>query len=816
MYRVFSCLTTGHDPWLLTIAICVCVAAATAAFALYAIACQSADSRRLHWAALAGACGGTGIWATHFVAMLAYQAGLPVRYDPLITAESLLIAIGVSAAGFAMAASGRRHARLLGGALVGVAIAAMHFRGMQAVVIPGEFVWDHSLVVGSILAGIGFAAASIAIFHHLQGARAIGFAALCLALGVCALHFIAMGAVVIVPDPTIDAAAGLNKAHLAFAVVSVTLVVILCAVAAIFIQRANLRFEAILRDQNVLFETAIHHLPVGLSMFDADQRLIMCNPAYRKLYGLTEIDTRHGKTFSEIVLQHVEREQGRSEGAIQGAREWIADHLFRLSNGNAFTDILTLPDGRTIQKKVAPIVRGGWVDVQEDVTSTMRANEKLEWLARHDALTGIANRLQFREHLERHFNTYQPSCPFALHWLDLDHFKDINDKLGHQVGDELLKCVAQRLRKSLRAGDVAARLGGDEFAVLQIGVTDESAARNFAERLLANLRAPYDVLGHRLNGSATIGIALAPSHGQTPDLLFASADEALYAAKANGRGIAAIYEAGAGDGAIANPLRRELQQGIENAEFTLHYQPIINLDLGRVSGFEALMRWKHSRRGMIPPSEFIPLAEDSGLIVEMGAWALKQACRDAMTWPNDITVAVNLSALQIEAGDVYKAVCDALSASGLTPARLELEITETVLMRDHERSRKILKKLHALGVRIALDDFGTSFANLSYLHNLPFSTLKIDRSFVHAAENRPESLAILASVADLASKLGMRSIAEGVETAASLAAVRNAGYGEAQGFFFSLPVPARSVSRTLAKCRARLGDINFVGAPRAA
>ena len=272
----------------------------------------------------------------------------------MTTAESLLIAIGVSAAGFALAATGRAYARLLGGALIGVAIAAMHFRGMQAIVIPGELVWDHSLVAASILAGIALATAAIAIFDHLQGARAVGFAALCLALGVCALHFVAMAAVVIVPDPTIDAAAGMNKAHLAFAVVSVTLVVILCAIAAILIQRATLRFEAILREQNTLFETAIHHLPVGLSMFDAGQRLIMCNPAYRKLYSLTEIDTRHGNTFSEIVLQHVQREHGRSEEAIQRARAWIADHMLRLSDGNAFTDILKLPDGRSNRRAETP------------------------------------------------------------------------------------------------------------------------------------------------------------------------------------------------------------------------------------------------------------------------------------------------------------------------------------------------------------------------------------------------------------------------------------------------------------------------------
>lgn len=811
MYRVLSCLTTSHDPWLMALAVGVCLAATTTAFAVFTIARHSADFRKHAWAALAGVCGGTGIWSTHFVAMLAYDGGLPIRYSPIVTAESLLIAIGVSTVGFAVAASAHRTVRLLGATIIGAAIAAMHYWGMQALVVAGEFVWDSSLVTVSLVLGVLFSLAAMAVFDQLTGARAILGAALCLASAVCALHFTAMAAVVILPNPTIEADVGMNKAHLAIAVVAVTCVVFLCMWAAILIQRANARLDSLLREQKDLFETAIHHLPVGLSMFDAKQRLVMCNPAYQRLFGLSEADTCAGRTFTQIVLEHVKREHGRSRRSMEGAREWIAEQRQKLSRGNAFSETIELPDGRTILKRVEPIKRGGWVDVQEDVTSMVRANEKLEWLARHDALTGIPNRLQFRDRLEHQFATYQPSCPFALHWIDLDRFKDINDRLGHQVGDEYLKCIAKRLTNTLRACDVVGRLGGDEFAVLQLGACDESCATQFAERLLANLRGPYDVLGHRLNGGASIGIALAGQHGQTPDQLFASADVALYAAKAKGRGVAALYEASLNT-SRANPLTEELEQGLANGEFLLHYQPIVDLDMARVSGFEALMRWKHPQRGMIPPSDFIPLAEDTGLIVEMGALAIKQACLDAMAWPGDITVSVNLSALQIEADDICGTVATALAASGLSPARLELEITETVLMRDHVRVHHILKKLQRLGVRIGLDDFGTSFANLSYLHSFAFNTLKIDRSFVQDAADKPESMAILASVADLAAKLGMRLIAEGVETGLGLAAVRKAGYREAQGFYFSLPVPAGLTVRTLTKCQDRISDISALRA----
>jgi diguanylate cyclase (GGDEF)-like protein len=816
MFRVLYCLTTGHDPTLLAVAVVVCAATSIAALSLFAMGRQSTGRRRIAWAGLAGACGGTGIWSTHFIAMLAYNAGTPLRYDAFITAQSLLIAIAISSVGFAVAMTDRRHAPLIGGAIIGVAIAAMHFRGMRAIVVPGTLAWEEPMLIVSLLVGPLFAAASMVVVDRVSARYAVGLAAVFLVMAVCGLHSIAMTAVTVMPDPTIEAPAGMHKTGLAFAVTSVTLVVILCAVAAIAIQRAALRFEILLREQNALFQSAIHHLPVALSMFDGHQRLIMCNPAYRKMYDLSETGLHPGDAFSDIVLQHVAREQGNSLEAAEGARAWIAHHLNRLAAGNAFSEVLKLHDGRTIHKRVGPIEGGGWVDVQEDATSATHANEQIAWLARHDPLTGIANRLQFRERLEHQFATYQPSSPFALLWLDLDHFKGINDKLGHQVGDAFLQCVAQRLRGNLRAGDVAARLGGDEFAVLKMETPNSDAVTQFAERLLAVLREPFNVEGHCLCGSASIGIALAPVHGRTPDELFASADAALYAAKAKGGDVGTVYEANLREEIHAHPLASELAQGIQNREFILHYQPIVDLELGRPTGVEALMRWKHPRRGTIPPSEFIPLAEQTGLIVELGAWAIRQACHDAMAWPDEISVSVNLSTLQIESESIQEAVCDALFTSGLDPARLELEITETMLLRDLERSRKVLQRLHDMGVRIALDDFGTCFANLSYLRNLPLDTIKIDRTFVQDGMAEPGSLAILSAVADLARKLGMRSVAEGVETGGSLAAARQAGYQAAQGFYFSLPVPARAVPRALRRCKTKLAQCEIGGTPRAA
>jgi diguanylate cyclase (GGDEF)-like protein len=542
-------------------------------------------------------------------------------------------------------------------------------------------------------------------------------------------------------------------------------------------------------------------------MFDGEQRLIMCNSAYRALYDLTDELACRGASFSDLVLDYVRRAGGGDDGTrLDSARNWITEHLSKLKLGNEFTETIHLRDGRCIFKRVGPITGGGWVDVQEDVTAVRQSGEKIEWLARHDALTGIANRFQFRERLERQFECYDPRSGFALHWIDLDRFKEINDQYGHQVGDGYLKSVASRLATSLRAGDLVGRLGGDEFAILQLGGGRKDLAEQFAARVLKNISQPHEVLGHKLNAGASIGIALAPEHGLDPDHLFASADTALYCAKSHGRAAAVVYEPGCVEAVSApNPLKAELQQSVERNELVLHYHPIVDLREQKVSSFEALMRWKHPSRGMIPPSEFIGLAEETGLIVQMGIWALTQACSDAKSWPDSIKVSVNLSAVQIENCDLCEVVTGALEATGLESHRLQLEITETVLMRDRERTRAAMRKLHELGVTIALDDFGTCFASLNYLRSFPFNKIKVDRSFVHDVSEHHESLAIVRSIADLASELNMRSVAEGVETRADLAAVTLAGYDEAQGFYFSLPVPARAVSRTIAQCAAKFG-----------
>jgi diguanylate cyclase (GGDEF)-like protein len=562
-----------------------------------------------------------------------------------------------------------------------------------------------------------------------------------------------------------------------------------------------------LEELNSRFEVALNNMGRGLSMFDADARLIVCNKLYREIYGLPEELTRPGTSLYDIVRYHVKTETGRDDAAeVEKQRKWIENHVAELARGKTFSHTQYLKSGRIVLVSNQPLACGGWVDIQEDITEKRQAEQKIDWLAHHDALTEIANRHHFREQLETWLSAVQRGSGFALHWIDLDHFKEVNDTHGHPVGDALLKSVAKRVRKMLRGRDLVARLGGDEFAILQAGVTRESQATRLAKRLMRALAEPHRVLGHQVTTGASVGIVLAPRDGRDPEELMKHADLALYGAKTSGRCAYVAYrpehDHSAGN---RNQLKRDLSQACARRQLDLHYQPIVDLNKKSVTSFEALMRWRHPERGIIEPSEFIPIAEETGVIVEMGAWALRQACKDATSWPAPIKVTVNLSPIQFESSDVYKEVKEALREAGLDPKRLELEITEMVLLRDEAKVHDVLHKLHQLGVQIALDDFGTAYASLSYLRSFPFDKIKIDRSFVRNLDSpqRSDCVAIINAVAALAKQLQMATVAEGVETLDHLQTVSTAGC-EVQGFYFSEPVPAREVAAVLSRVPKQL------------
>ena len=431
-----------------------------------------------------------------------------------------------------------------------------------------------------------------------------------------------------------------------------------------------------------------------------------------------------------------------------------------------------------------------------DVTERKQAEARIAFMARHDNLTGLPNRVLFHEHLDAALGRVRDRGGLlAVHCLDLDHFKSVNDSLGHPVGDDLLRVVAERLKGNLKDGDLVARLGGDEFAVIQMNISHPDEASNLAARVIRAVSAIYDIQGHEVVIGASIGIALAPGDGDAPDILLRNADMALYRAKADGRGMSHFFEPEMDRRIQARrALELDLRKAFANGEFDLHYQPLVNLQTGRTSGFEALLRWHHPERGMVPPAEFIALAEEIGLIGSLGEWVLRHACAEAARWPGDLKVAVNLSPVQFRNGAVVPAVMSALAHSGLAPQRLELEITESVLLDETEANLAILYQLREIGARISMDDFGTGYSSLSYLRSFPFDKIKIDRSFVRDLAERPDCAAIIRAVAGLGASLGIATTAEGVETSEQLDRLRAEGCTEAQGFLFSKPRPAAEIT----------------------
>jgi diguanylate cyclase (GGDEF)-like protein len=549
-----------------------------------------------------------------------------------------------------------------------------------------------------------------------------------------------------------------------------------------------------LRLQNLRFEAAVNNMSQGLCMFDKDRRLVICNEPYARIYDLPPELMQPG-TSIEDILEHrfthgMEPKQGRA-AYVEGRR-----HL--VTNGVEAKDEVELEDGRTIFVHHHPMADGGWVATHEDVTEQRRIEARVRHLARHDALTDLPNRVLLQEEMEKLQARIQRRENVAILCLDLDHFKTVNDTLGHGIGDQVLVTVAKRLRESSRETDIVSRLGGDEFAILAHSLEGPGDAATIAERIVRSVAQPMEIDGHHITIGTSIGIAVAPYDGHDTEMLLKNADLALYRAKSEGRGAYHFFEKGM-DEALQH--RRALEQGLRVAlargEFRLMYQPLLNLADNRICCLEALLRWDHPERGLIPPSEFIPIAEETGVINAIGEWVLREACRTAADWPEDVRVAVNLSAVQFKSRSLVDHVAAALNDARLAPTRLELEVTESLLLADTELTLQTLHRLRELGVHISMDDFGTGYSSLSYLRAFPFDKIKIDRSFIKALGPEDDSRAIIKAVIGLGQSLGMSTTAEGIETEAQLAAVREQGCNEVQGFLFSPPLPASGIGDLL-------------------
>jgi diguanylate cyclase (GGDEF)-like protein len=547
---------------------------------------------------------------------------------------------------------------------------------------------------------------------------------------------------------------------------------------------------------NVQYERlsiAVNNMPQGLCMFDGEQNLIISNRRYAEIYGIDSSEFEPGTPLSAIL-------ERRAAVTInyEGAEDLVGELLAAVGNREPWHRTSELADGRVIAVSHRPIPNGGSLAIHEDITDRRKAEARIEHLAHYDALTDLPNRGLFREDVDLALVSVERGAALAVLCLDLDHFKEVNDTLGHPIGDALLQAVAERIRSCVRPTDRIARLGGDEFAIVQIPVDQPVDCISLASRLIARIAEPYDLNGHQIVIGASVGIALAPGDGRDFDRLLKGADMALYRAKQDARGTYRFFESEMDARMQARRgLELDLRKALALGEFELFYQPLIHLGTNRVTCFEALLRWRHPERGFVMPDDFIPLAEEIGLIGSIGAWVLKKACNEALNWPGDIAVAVNLSALQFKNGRVVLDVISALGESGLPARRLELEITETVLLRDTEATMVTLTQLKDLGTRIAMDDFGTGYSSLGYLQKFPFDKIKIDRTFVKDLLDKPESIAIVRAVSGLGNALGITTTAEGVETVGQLQKLRVEGCTEVQGYLFSKPRPAHELGSLL-------------------
>ncbi|MEE7446481.1 bifunctional diguanylate cyclase/phosphodiesterase [Methylobacterium radiotolerans] len=790
MYRAFACLTEEHTGWVVALAASVCWISCAVALKLEQRVQVRADRHGPIWLLASGFSIGAGIWSTHFIGMLGYDPGVVLGYEPRTTLLSLIVAIAAASAAFLFArAAPSRWAGAAAGLVLGIGIACMHFLGIAGVRLPGHFTWDPVLAVTAVAAGCLLAAAGMAVHVGRAGGRARLAAATVLTLAIAVLHFLAMAAARVVPDPALAVPQlGLARGVLAAGIAAMMAVILAFAALTLMLdhlRRINValaRQGRMLREKTLLLDATLDSMDQGLIMVDAGGVVRVCNERALALLDLPRGMMQARPSYRAVLRHEASRRERR--GADRSTRAWTE----RGEAGQTQVHERARPNGLVLEIRTVPLADGGFVRTFTDITKRKAAEAEVARLARHDVLTGLPNRALFHETLERGLaDIVQRGGACAVLYLDLDGFKSVNDSLGHQAGDELLRRVAAGLRGIAGDGAVA-RLGGDEFAVLCAGGAAEAGA--LAEHLIALFDSPFSLGGHRVGVGLSVGIALAPGHGTDAEPLYRRADLALYRAKAEGRGTYRIFTPAMDEEAEERRvLERDLRQALDDNTLSLHYQPQVDGQTGALVGFEALLRWTHPARGGVSPSVFVPLAEETGLIVALGDWVLREACREAAQWAQPLKVAVNLSPRQFQKPDLPETVLAILAETGLSPDRLELEVTESIIINDMARAVGILRRLKSYGIRISMDDFGTGYASLATLQAFPFDKLKIDRSFVAQLGTGPQAAVIVRAVLSLGRSLGMGVVAEGVETHAQMRFLTEEACGEMQGYLFGRPRP---------------------------
>ncbi|MBD9622110.1 EAL domain-containing protein [Ensifer sp. ENS06] len=918
MFKVLTCLVVEHNPRLVVLAALVCFLASYGAVTLLQRARGSSGKAKAIWATAAGIASGFGIWATHFIAMLAYDPGVVLGYQMDLTGLSLAVAIILTTTALLIATHVQdRLGWIAGGFVLGGGVACMHFLGMAALDVPGSIRWNAALVVASVVVGSLFDIAALRTIASVsKPLKAKILATLLMTLGIVALHFTAMGAVTIEADLLTPTDAGMIQPHLLAFVIAGTAFFLLSMVliAAGFAHHAELsaaaaerefaRFVRSVKDYAIYMldtdgrvaswnagaeankgykseeivgknfacfysqedqrdgvpqralevaladgkyenegwryrkdgsrfwahvvldpfmdddgkhagfikivkditkakldadriaevsnnlDVALENMSQGICLFDSSDRLLLSNRRCREIFGFSETLAGKGLTFREILDIVFARIYTDPEMARTKAEELYQKHRIEMV-GNGGGDIVEkLVNGRSILTKHRTLPDGGWVSTYEDITERLDTEEQITFLARHDSLTGLPNRLQFSSYLEEELDAAAWfNRKVAVIGIDLNKFKEVNDLHGHAAGDFVLVTIAQRMKGLLQEGEFVARFGGDEFAAVK-RFEELSELNDFLRRIEKSLHEEMRFGDFELKSGGSMGVAIYPQDAETADTLINNADLAMYRAKAALNQTVCFYEVSMDEAARQRrALANDLWDAVEKKQLALHYQVQKSVMSGAVIGYEVLLRWSHPERGMVPPSEFIPLAEECGAILPIGEWVLREACREAAGWESSHKIAVNLSPVQLANGDIVSLVQDVLADTGLDPNRLELEITESTIIDDKERALLTLRQIKELGVTIAIDDFGTGYSSLETLRSFPFDKIKLDRSFMWEVEGSPQAKAIVRAILALGQSLSVPVLAEGVETQKQLDILQAEGCDEAQGYLLGRPAP---------------------------
>ena len=764
--RIVDCLTNAHNLALVALAALICVLGSWITVSLLKRVRSARTGARAAWVFLGAVAGGATVWCTHFVAMIAYEPGIQVAYEPDLTGLSLFVAICGSGAALLTASLRFRGSALAGGVLFGLTVAGMHFIGMAAFAVDAVIHWSGPYVVASVLGSVLFGAMAFKTEKLATTARGSGLAVLCMVLGIVILHFTAMSAMTILPFAPLDGVlTGEDAKHaIAIGVAGVGLLV-LGAGAASYVLDNQSRSQA---------EVRLQHLIEG----GVDGMAVERNGV---IVGVNSV---------LLTLVGVERE------ALIGQKlsRWAED-VARLADGDMVQSSLTNEAGEVLPIELAAKRDHGsegevMIYAVRDLRARQAQERRIAHLARNDSLTGLPNRASFLERLTRQTATIKPDETLALFALDLNRFKEVNDLYGHAVGDQLLCRISDHLREALKEGEFVARQGGDEF-VAMAPVASRADALAVAQRLRAAVLRPITIEHADLSCGASIGVSLWPEDADDLSTLINNADLAMYRAKASLTQDVCFYEADMDQAVRARRrVTQALREAMDNERFELHYQVQASVQTGKATGYEVLLRWKDEDGRYISPADFIPVAEETGLILPIGEWVLRQACRQAAAWDEPHKIAVNLSPVQLSHVDLPRLVQQVLKETGLDATRLELEITETAMISDMERTTHVLRQLKALGVTIAMDDFGTGYSSLSTLRAFPFDKIKLDRSFMTELDgDEPQSQAIIRAVLTIGESLSIPVLAEGVETAEQLAFLRAQGCDEVQGYLLGRPQP---------------------------